>query len=491
MSRPLPPKPNLAHLKKQAKELHRSQPQRKLAEAQHALANEYGFATWANLKHHVESLGRTPLQSFKAAVLDGDAPRVRELLAQYPELRAVLDHPLPDNDGQHALFAAVQRTDRATIDVLLEAGASIHKRTECPPDSLSGGFGVLDDCDSSLLDFLRERGAVLDAHSAARLSRLSELQQMVAADPAAVHARGADGQTPLHFAGSVQVAAFLLDHSADPDARGRNYESTPAQHMLRVQQRRHYHSDRQPIAAYLIARGAATDLLMAAALGDLALVRRHLDADPNCIRMSVSEEWFPKHDPRAAGTIYVPLLGAGRTAHTVARDFGHEPVFALLLERTPPDLKLALACELGDQAVFQELSTRDPGALQTLVATAPEKLPNAAQSNHTAAVRLMLAAGWPVDTPGDMGATSLHWAGFHGNAEMARELLRYHPALPLLSREYPGTALAWTIFGSGNSWHRDTGDYVATVRALLDAGAIFPPHAEELEPSDAVLELLS
>jgi hypothetical protein len=28
------------------------------------------------------------------------------------------------------------------------------------------------------------------------------------------------------------------------------------------------------------------------------------------------------------------------------------------------------------------------------------------------------------------------------------------------------------------------------VRALLEAGAILPPHAAELEPSDAVLEVL-
>jgi hypothetical protein len=31
--------------------------QGKLADAQHALANEYGFATWAKLKSHVEALG--------------------------------------------------------------------------------------------------------------------------------------------------------------------------------------------------------------------------------------------------------------------------------------------------------------------------------------------------------------------------------------------------------------------------------------------------
>jgi ankyrin repeat protein len=118
------------------------------------------------------------------------------------------------------------------------------------------------------------------------------------------------------------------------------------------------------------------------------------------------------------------------------------------------------------------------------------KLPNAAQNNNTKALRLMLEAGWPVDTPGEMGATALHWAGFNGNAEMAREILRFHPALELKSREYPGTALAWAVYGSGNGWHRDTGDFVGTIRTLLEAGATLPANAEELEPSDAVLEVL-
>ena len=229
---------------------------------------------------------------------------------------------------------------------------------------------------------------------------------------------------------------------------------------------------------------------MAAALGDTNLVRRHLDSDPNCIRMSVSEQWFPKEDPRAGGTIYIWTLGANRTAHTIARDFGHEEVFQLLMEHTPEDLKLALACELGDEAAFHEFLAQRPEPAAGLSEIDQVKLPNAAQSNNINAVRLMLQAGWPVDTRGEMGATALHWAGFNGNAEMAREILRFHPALELKSREYAGTALAWAVFGSGNSWHSDTGDFVATVQALLDAGATVPPHAEELEPSDAVLEVL-
>ncbi len=229
---------------------------------------------------------------------------------------------------------------------------------------------------------------------------------------------------------------------------------------------------------------------MAAALGDADLVRHHLDRDPECIRMSVSEEWFPKQNPRAGGTIYIWMLGKHRTAHTVARDFGHEGVFQLLMERTPAELKLALACELGDEATFQELLLRRPDLAKELSEEDKRKLPNAAQNNNTEAVRLMLSGGWPVDTRGEMGATALHWAAFNGNAEMTREILRFKPSLESKSRDYESTALAWAVFGSGNSWHRDTGDFVGTVEALKRAGALSPPNPEKSEPSPEVLQVL-
>ncbi len=60
MSRNLPPHPNLEHLKKQAKDLlhnlQQQNPNAKLADAQFALAREYGFASWPKLKSYVESL---------------------------------------------------------------------------------------------------------------------------------------------------------------------------------------------------------------------------------------------------------------------------------------------------------------------------------------------------------------------------------------------------------------------------------------------------
>jgi ankyrin repeat protein len=102
----------------------------------------------------------------------------------------------------------------------------------------------------------------------------------------------------------------------------------------------------------------------------------------------------------------------------------------------------------------------------------------------------MLAGGWPVDVTGDHGLTALQWAAWHGNAEMVREILRYHPQLELQDCEYKLSAVGAALHGSENSWHRDTGDYAATVQALLDAGAAAPKLTDDLEASEEVREVL-
>ena len=54
MSRDLPARPNLEYLKNEAKDclgdLRRADPRAQLADAQHALARDYGFASWPELK---------------------------------------------------------------------------------------------------------------------------------------------------------------------------------------------------------------------------------------------------------------------------------------------------------------------------------------------------------------------------------------------------------------------------------------------------------
>ena len=63
MSRHLPDRPNLEYLKKEAKSLldtmQQSNRSAQLADAQHALARDYGFASWPKLKAHVESIAGT------------------------------------------------------------------------------------------------------------------------------------------------------------------------------------------------------------------------------------------------------------------------------------------------------------------------------------------------------------------------------------------------------------------------------------------------
>ena len=64
MSRNLPDRPNLEYLKKEAKArldvLQRSNPAAQLADAQHVLAQEYGFASWPKLSAHVDALTLEP-----------------------------------------------------------------------------------------------------------------------------------------------------------------------------------------------------------------------------------------------------------------------------------------------------------------------------------------------------------------------------------------------------------------------------------------------
>ena len=164
MSRELPAKPNLEHLKKQAKQLLHNvrlgdpdaverfrtlgpvpaADSPDLSDAQHAIAREYGFASWPKLKEHVDAMARAlvPAELLARAVCDSDAGKVARILEEHAFLRERLNEPMANYGGMQALLAAVQRSDRRTIDVLLAAGADIHARSR----SWLPGIGVLDEC---------------------------------------------------------------------------------------------------------------------------------------------------------------------------------------------------------------------------------------------------------------------------------------------------------------------------------------------------------
>jgi len=417
-------------------------------------------------------------ESLAAAVKRDDVAGARDLLNAYPELHGRLDQPAPALPFDSVLInAAVQRQNLAMIDLLLASGAAINARSGW----WAGGFGVLDTCEPDFAPLLIERGAVVDAHAAARLGMFDVLRHWVMKGPEAVHARGGDGQTPLHFAKTVEIAHFLLQYGADIDARDVDHESTPAQYMVR---------DRQEVARFLVEQGCRTDILMAAALGDFNLVRAHLDTDPAAISTRVSDLYFPRENPHSGGTIYIWTLGGNKTAHMVAREFGHEEIFRFLMDRTPPELKLVQACELGDEATFNAMLEAHPNLVQTLSEDDLRKLPEAAMSNNLAAVRLMLAAGWPVTARGDENGTPLHIAAWIGSAEMVREILRYNPPVNVRGDRYDMTPLGWALHGSLNSWRKDKGDYAATVELLLNAGANVPQPIDDVRTTGAVRQVL-
>jgi ankyrin repeat protein len=500
-TRELPARPNLEHLKKQARQLLRgilqadassadrfreaqvtlSTSAARLAQAQLVIAREYGFDNWANLKAQVGALSDDPVEALTAAIKANDAPLVRQVLARYPVLKSTLDEPLPDYSfDTPAIVAAAQKDNRDMIDALLDAGADINARSKW----WAGGFGVLDSSSPELTPYLIKRGAYVDIHAAARLGMLERLKELIQGDPALVHARGGDGQTPLHVASSVEIAAYLLDHGAEIDARDVDHESTAAQYMVG-------HWPRRPeVSRYLVARGAQTDILMAAALGDLELVRSFLDENPASVWVSVAEKYFPKQDPRSGGHIYIFSFGSSRMAHMLAHEFGHQEVFRLLMQRSPLSLRFAQACEAGEEVLANDVLKKHPDVIRTLPGKADRLLLGAAFRRNTRAVEMMLNAGWPAAVFGDYGQTPLHWAAFHGNAEMVRILLAHQAPLEAEEEQFKGTPLGWALYGSEHSWQRDKGDYPRTVEALLTAGAKLSRPAEDLEATEEVLEVL-
>jgi hypothetical protein len=418
----------------------------------------------------VTSGKQEPVEQLKRAFQADDAAQVRGLFDRHPALKAQINEPLGPFDSP----AIVNVRSCPMLDVLLEAGADLNAKSRW----WAGGFGLLDGASPEVAAYAIERGAVVDVHAAARLGMMNRLRDLISLDPGLVHARGGDGQTPLHFASSVEIATYLLDQGALINARDVDHESTPAQYMV---------GDRQEVARYLVARGCLTDILMAAALGDLDLVKRHLDVEPECIRMRVSDEFFPKANKQSGGTIYGWTLGFYVSAHQVARNFGHEDVLQFLFDRSPETVKLIAACWLGDEAMVHSLRIKHANLAERLTDSERCQVAHAARNNKSAVIRLMLESGLPVDARGQHQATPLHWAAFHGNVEMAKILLRHGPSLETRDADYNATPLGWAIHGSENGWNCETGDFAGVVEALIAAGAKVPA---TIGGSEAVQEVL-
>jgi ankyrin repeat protein len=415
------------------------------------------------------------------AIRADDAEAVRAVLARHPELREVIDEPLAGYGfDEPPILAAVHKQNRAMVDALLDFGANVNERSRW----WAGSFGVLDFASAELSEHLIARGAALDLHSAARLGKLERVREFLAADPALVHARGGDGQLPLHFAATVEVAEALLRAGAELEARDLDHESTALMFMVSSRPERH------DVARYLLTEGAQADLLAASALGELALVERLLNDDPEAIRMTVSDRYFPKMNPRAGGVIYLYGFGPTTTPHMLAARYGHTAVFDLLMQRSGPSQRMVTAAELGDAAQVAAIVARHPGVVEKLNMLAQRRIIGPALRNNTRAVELLLDHGWPAEAALENGQTALHYACWHGNAALVGALLAHGASVDAMETEHGGTPLAWAMHGSAHSWHRAKGDYPAAIRALRAAGARLSDGQMAREATAEALEAL-
>ncbi|MBV9494080.1 MAG: ankyrin repeat domain-containing protein [Acidobacteria bacterium] len=349
MSLRLPEKTSYEYLKKLAKErlarLRANDPAAKLADAQFAVARDYGFTNWRALKAEVD-LRRAPhVAAFARACTDGDPDAMRTMLAEDPSLaretltngstalhlaakhpdavRLLLEHGADPNlrdtgDRATPLHYAAANGSLESVRALLDAGADVHGHGDLHEGDAIGWAARIGN--EAVIELLLARGARHHIFSAMALRDRELVQKLVEDDPDQLlrrRSRFENAQTPVHaafvppdglgfLAGAPDYAMLqvLLDLGADvdaPDDRGRT-----------------------PLAIALLRRDdEAIRILRAAGAAEPPAVADG-QVDPAAVKKSTPMFWV--HDVRATVAWYESI---GFTTHDRYEDSG-DLVFARL-----------------------------------------------------------------------------------------------------------------------------------------------------------------
>jgi ankyrin repeat protein len=482
MSVSLPGHPDLDQLRRQAKELRnaaRLGDQRAaariagqlsprpgesvtLALAQLVIAREHGFTSWPNLKAAVDAAGedsRRQLAEFLTASVEGrtelavalldadpsigradiftaavtgDAERVAELIADAPARALKIDDERGWPPLLYACYTHWHRIDprrapgtAAVARLLLDAGAS--------PDTNNGGrpnydyrsalYGAVTSNNPGITRLLLERGAEPDDR---------------------VSLTGAAGWR------DHECLRLLLDHGAGVARTWALGAAVWADDDEAVRLLLDAASRTEPAAR--VAELADQVLPDAAQRGSVAVVETLLTfgADPN----SATSEGPPLLRAVRAGRLEVASVltnhGASNAVSSIDRFLG--------------------ACARADRAEAERLLAEYPGLPGELSDTDRATIVEAATQDGTAAVSLMLDLGYPVDARNDLGETALHAAAYEGRAATVRLLIDHGADVGARDSRFDSTPLAFATVGSGEH-PSASGDWAATVRILLDAGA--------------------
>jgi ankyrin repeat protein len=304
-------------------------------------------------------------------------------------------------------------------------------------------------------------------HEAAREGRADKLAGMLAMDVSLIDAKGIDGRTPLHCAGTVAVAALLLDHKARIDARDEDHDSTPAQWRI---------GESPDVAQFLLERGAKADIFLAAALGDLALAERLVMEDRSCLahRIGKAPEFPPIGHLGRGGTIYQWTLRFNSYPHQIALLKGHEAVFNYLYAESDIRTRLLVNCVLARRAEAEAIAKAHPEIVPELPDIDRELVAKYCWETNTnyAAVKLMLDLGFPVAHPErSHGYTPLPNAAWAGSGDLVDLLIaRGHP-VDIRDPAFDATPLGFALHDCLVAKRHPEGEFARVVKALVEAGS--------------------
>lgn len=300
--RPLPDRPNLRHLKDQAKDLVKTGIARSITAAQFQIARLYGFASWPKLKAFVESFGQ--VGELKQAIDTNDLACVKNLMTRNRELhRAPLgygkDGPLTWVAECRVPWEPPGPTRLAMATWMIEHGSDVHQ----------GGDGPL-------------MRAGLNAYRI-------PMMELLVSHGADVNAQW-HGDFPIIFAPCESVdpeaLEWLLDRGANPNCHARG--GTALDYVIGTYAR----SPEQLSACIdlLLAAGGTTRYNAPAVIDvlsrQLGRLAEKLDADPQLVHRQ-----FPELDFGSTGGRRLLLQGA--TLLHVAAEYGNVEAAKLLLDR--------------------------------------------------------------------------------------------------------------------------------------------------------------
>jgi ankyrin repeat protein len=292
MPTPLPARPSLDWLRRRAKrllkQLRTTRPRARLAEAQLALAREYGFPSWRKLKAHIEAIGRPaatragpPSEELVAGFLRrvgvGDRAAVEAMLREHPGLvNAVGPHPFWGGRLQ-PLHVAIETGRRDIFDLLLKAGADVNGDNagylHWSPLLLASNPRR-----AGIRRTLLRRGAHVGLAEALAMGDDRRALRLMRGGRRALSVPAPNEGTFLMFARSPKTIDRLLELKVPVDQRDR-WGAGPMDWFSRLGRRG------KPLVRHLLRRGVGAGPEVHARLNDRRTLARLIKADPAVARM--------------------------------------------------------------------------------------------------------------------------------------------------------------------------------------------------------------